>query len=63
MLSAVFGVIGLLPGDASGGLYRLVKLFALIALAVVLIALFIYIARRRFDTSMGGRRRGVRSGE
>ena len=53
-LCGAFGLIALLPDrflgqDPSNNLFRLLKLGGLVAMVVVLVAIFVYISRRQFD--------------
>ena len=53
-LCGTFGLIALLPdrflgADPSNNLFRLLKLGGLVAMVVVLVAIFVYISRRQFD--------------
>lgn len=64
ILCSVFGVLGLLPSDAGqflgvpGSAFRVLKFAALMLMALVLVALMVYIARRQFDRAGDRGQRG-----
>ncbi len=48
-LSGAFGLLGVLTGKSGDNTFKLIKFGGLIALVLLLIGLFIFIARRQFD--------------